>query len=404
MRLPWFDLHGGLPLRSLSLSGLLLRGLPLSGFVVVAILCCLPAAPSVAHELRPAIVQITHKSGRPLDILITLNLEAVLAEIGPKHSDTDDSPRAAHYKRLRALGPNELAKKFGAFQNQWLDSISLWLGAARVRPSVSAIEIPPPGDVTLARKTKVRLVAVVPRGAHTLQWQYAARFGANLVRVARDGEERPLTQWLRAGVKSSKISLSGGSLQSRLHLMADYVVVGFTHIVPKGLDHILFVLGLFLLSTRLRPLLIQVTAFTVAHSITLALGLYGVVQISPAIVEPLIAASIAYVALENVLTSRLSLWRPFVVFGFGLLHGLGFAGVLRDIGLPRSEFVLGLVGFNVGVELGQLAVIVCAWLATGLWFASRPWYRRRIVVPASIAIGVVGAYWTVERLLLNGMI
>ena len=111
------------------------------------------------------------------------------------------------------------------------------------------------------------------------------------------------------------------------------------------------------------------------------------------------ALSIAYVAIENVLTSELHAWRPFVVFGFGLLHGMGFAGVLQEIGMPRSEFLTALVSFNVGVELGQLAVITLAFALTGLWFRNRSWYRGRIVVPASLAIAATGLYWTVERVI-----
>jgi hypothetical protein len=118
------------------------------------------------------------------------------------------------------------------------------------------------------------------------------------------------------------------------------------------------------------------------------------------IVEPLIAASIAFVAIENVLNDRLSRWRPFVIFGFGLLHGLGFASVLADFGLPEDQFIPALIGFNVGVELGQLAVIAMAFLAVGVWFGAKPWYRARIAIPASVAIGLVGAFWVVERTLL----
>ncbi|MEO7794918.1 MAG: HupE/UreJ family protein, partial [Thermoanaerobaculia bacterium] len=123
----------------------------------------------------------------------------------------------------------------------------------------------------------------------------------------------------------------------------------------------------------------------------------GVVRLSPAIVEPLIALSIAYVAIENLVTSELKPWRPLLVFGFGLLHGLGFAGVLIDLGLPRERFLTALLSFNAGVELGQLTVIAGAFLLVGVWFSHRPWYRRRIVLPASLAIAVVGLYWFVQR-------
>ncbi|HMQ14684.1 MAG TPA: HupE/UreJ family protein, partial [Phycisphaerae bacterium] len=177
-----------------------------------------------------------------------------------------------------------------------------------------------------------------------------------------------------------------------------FLLLGFEHILPEGVDHILFVLGLYLLSPRLRPLLWQVTAFTVAHTATLALSMYGVVSLPARVVEPLIALSIVYVAVENLVTQELKWWRPMAVFGFGLLHGLGFAGVLTELAPPRSEFVAALVSFNVGVELGQLAVIGLALLLTG-WWRGREWYRGRIVKPASLAIAAVALFWTVERVI-----
>ena len=177
-----------------------------------------------------------------------------------------------------------------------------------------------------------------------------------------------------------------------------YLFLGFWHIIPEGLDHILFVLGLFLLAARLRPLVWQVTAFTAAHAVTLTLATLGIVQLPARIVEPLIALSIAGIALENVFTRELKPWRPAVVFAFGLLHGLGFAGVLGELGLPEQEFTTALVAFNVGIELGQLAVILLAFLILGPW-RNRSWYRERLTVPLSLVIAAVGLYWTAERLL-----
>ncbi|MCA9542649.1 MAG: HupE/UreJ family protein, partial [Myxococcales bacterium] len=149
-------------------------------------------------------------------------------------------------------------------------------------------------------------------------------------------------------------------LASALQTVARYLRLGFVHILPGGLDHILFVLGMFLLSRRLRPLLYQVTAFTVAHSITLALASLGYVALPGSVVEPLIAASIVYVAVENIVSPELRPWRLYVVFAFGLLHGLGFADVLGTLGLPPGELLLALIGFNIGVELGQIAVLAIA--------------------------------------------
>jgi hypothetical protein len=178
-----------------------------------------------------------------------------------------------------------------------------------------------------------------------------------------------------------------------------FVQLGFTHILPKGLDHILFVVGLFFFSTLLRPLLIQVTAFTIAHSLTLGLSLLGVVSLPSRIVEPLIALSIAVVAIENIFFRKMRPSRFLVVFAFGLIHGLGFAGVLKGLGLPEGQFLKVLVSFNVGVELGQLAVIALASALT-VWMWKKPWYFRRVVVPVSALIAAVGLFWFVQRLLM----
>ena len=179
-------------------------------------------------------------------------------------------------------------------------------------------------------------------------------------------------------------------------IFANYIELGFIHIIPGGFDHILFVIGLFLLSPKLKPLLWQVSAFTIAHTVTLALGASGVVRLPAGIVEPLIALSIVWIAVENLLTDRVHRWRIAVVSGFGLLHGLGFAGVLLEIGLSGTHFYSALLGFNLGVELGQLTVIALCFLVVG-WIMTRPVYQGRVVVPASSVIALIGAYWVIER-------
>lgn len=177
-----------------------------------------------------------------------------------------------------------------------------------------------------------------------------------------------------------------------------YLQLGFTHIIPLGFDHILFVLSLFLLSPKLKPVLWQATAFTVAHSITLGLAMFKVITPSPAIVEPIIALSIMYVALENIFSPRLKKSRIGIVFLFGLVHGMGFANALGSLGLPQNSYLTSLIMFNVGVELGQLAVILSAFLLFGKWFGNKPYYRKAIVIPLSILITIMAGYWTVERL------
>ncbi len=176
-----------------------------------------------------------------------------------------------------------------------------------------------------------------------------------------------------------------------------YLKLGYNHILPLGLDHILFVLSLFMLSPKLKPLLWQATAFTVAHSITLGLAMYHIISPPANIVEPLIALSILYVSLENIFSPRLKASRIGVVFLFGLVHGMGFAGALGKLGLPQDAYLLSLVMFNIGVELGQLTIILTAYFLLGRWFGNKSYYRRIIVIPISAVIAIVSAIWTVQR-------
>ncbi len=188
-----------------------------------------------------------------------------------------------------------------------------------------------------------------------------------------------------------------------LETLGLYVKIGVQHILPGGLDHILFVLAIFFSTQRWRPLLIQVSAFTIAHTITLGLVAAGVFAPPASIVEPLIAATIAFVAIENLWFRDMTRWRPAIVFAFGLIHGMGFAGFFGSLGLPEGQFWSALIGFNIGVEIGQLSVIALAALL--LWPLRRVVneisYRQFVVWPSCGVIGAIGAYWAIERVLLG---
>ncbi|MEO1552728.1 MAG: HupE/UreJ family protein [Pseudomonadota bacterium] len=186
-----------------------------------------------------------------------------------------------------------------------------------------------------------------------------------------------------------------------LETFALYTKIGVQHILPGGLDHILFVLAIFFSTHRLRPLLVQISAFTIAHTITLGLVTSGVFAPPASLVEPLIAATIAFVAIENLVFKDMTRWRPVVVFGFGLIHGMGFAGFFGSLGLPDGQFWSALIGFNIGVEIGQLSVIAASALA--LWplrrAISNQTYRQYVIFPVCGLIGTAGAYWAIERVL-----
>ena len=180
-----------------------------------------------------------------------------------------------------------------------------------------------------------------------------------------------------------------------------YLKLGFQHIVPGGLDHILFESALCLLSTKIKTIFWQATAFTVAHSVTLALSMKNIIVVPSAITEPIIALSIVFVAVENILFSELKAWRVLIVFMFGLIHGMGFASALNEIGLPPNKFYTSILAFNGGVELGQMAIIVLVFSSVVALFGKKNWYRKRIVFPLSGVIASIAAYWAVERLFFS---
>ena len=177
-----------------------------------------------------------------------------------------------------------------------------------------------------------------------------------------------------------------------------FIKAGFEHIIPQGLDHILFVLGLFFSTLKFRSLILQVTAFTFAHSITLALAALGFVKLQLSLVEPLIFLSIVWVAFENTFFKKTTKWRPLVVFSFGLLHGLGFATLLTEYGLPKDNFISLLLAFNVGVEFGQFAVLLAAFILVRLIYLKTE-YKNQLKIPASIVIGCTGLFWFIESLI-----
>lgn len=307
------------------------------------------------------------------------------------------------YRQLRSLPAAELERRLDMVRRYFIAMVGLRFDGQPVVPEVS---FPAregrggPSEPTLPGHL-VRLEGPVPGGAARFTFSAAPIFNLISLRIHRPGHP-PVAEVFDPLRESTPVALADTAMEATRSsepwaVVGQYGRLGFVHILPRGLDHILFVLGLFLLSPSLNALVWQVTAFTISHTATLALSMFGVIRLSPSVVEPLIALSIAYVAVENVLTARLGPWRMVVVFTFGLLHGLGFAGVLGGVGLPPGGFVAALVGFNLGVELGQFAVLGIAFGTVG-WWRARPWYRPCVTVPASTFIALVGAYWAIARL------
>jgi hypothetical protein len=334
-------------------------------YVLLLVLAVILAVPALAHELGMMQVEGTFRKDGTYVLDFVVDLEHIPS------TTADPSPDAF----LRDL-------------------------ARAARLSFDGKVVPHDTAVTERRGNfvRLRLTGRTPAAVTTFRFTDDAISGFFVLKLRNEGQTEAETEWVQGGKPSTPFPLDRAVVPAtRWTIVKTYLRLGFTHILPRGLDHVLFVLGIFLLAVQLRPVLWQVSAFTVAHTITLALTIYGVVSLPPSVVEPLIALSIVYVAIENVFTSKLHAWRPLVVFCFGLLHGMGFAGVLTEIGLPRSEFIPALLAFNAGVECGQLTVIFAAFLLVGLPFRKKPWYRQRVVVPASLAIAGVGVFWTVQR-------
>ncbi|MFQ5740470.1 MAG: HupE/UreJ family protein [Acidobacteriota bacterium] len=371
-------------------------------FLGLFVILALTATPLHAHpELSFARATVNLRANGSYEVELTFDLAAYLLEVNPGEVGLEQ------IRRLRALSPKALARKLAAARTRFLREMGVVVDGKVAAPAFVIFPQPSallhgltdrPSTIPPARAHRVMILGQFPEGAGSFRIVFPKGVGRVELTL-----QRPVNELLLAGEKSARFPLAAGTessptlLSRRLDAATKYLLLGFQHILPKGLDHILFVLALFLLSARLRPLLWQISAFTIAHSLTLGLSIYGIVSLPSSVVEPLIALSIALVAVENLFTNQLKSWRPLVVFVFGLVHGLGFAGALRELGLPRNEFLTALVTFNVGVELGQLSVVALALLAVG-WFRRLTWYRARIVIPSSLAIALVGAYWTLERI------
>lgn len=307
---------------------------------------------ATAHPLAPSLLELRGSGGRfevlwktPLRLPVDVQIEPVL----PPH--------------CQPTGPPESRREDTGLATRWsVDCGTAGLAGARLGVS-----------------------GLMPRGT-----------GA-VVRVESEAGEL-----VQSFVTSARPFVSVPVRPSAAGLLRDYVRIGVEHLW-FGLDHVLFVLGLLLLVRSARGLVMTVTAFTLGHSVTLSVVALGFVAVPSTLVEVAIAGTLFLLALELVPGERRAAslfgaqpWR--MAFAFGLLHGLGFAGALTEVGLPRSDIPLALLSFNIGIELGQLALVVAAILA---WRGARPLAsalpRQLPRLASAYGIGSLAAYWTLER-------
>ena len=298
-------------------------------------------------------------------------------------SSTSPGDTGARDQRLRELAP------------QIIDRVVLFVDGHEVRPT--AVDyMPPPatvpdGEFALASYT---LHGRMPESAQTLRWYYGLVADAYpLTLELADGSST--TEVVLGDAWSTPLLLNGpGARPSLRERLGRYLALGYTHILPAGLDHVLFVIGLCLLGTRIRLVLAQTGVFTIAHTCAMAFALYGLVSLPTRSVEPLIGLMIVFIGTENVLSQTVSGWRTALVGVCGLVHGVGMAAALKNLHVPGADRLVALLGVNVGVEAGQLAVVAGVALVV-IWWRYRPWYRSRVVVPASLAIAAAGLYFAV---------
>ncbi|MCF8475497.1 MAG: HupE/UreJ family protein [Pseudolabrys sp.] len=363
------------------------RRIPFFRWLAVAVWLVLPLA-AQAHEIGTTHVRFLLDNGRMWSADITTAPTALLnkleAQAGqPPSRDLNATTLRGKLEPLRDILSTYIEVRFDGVVSPVLVDIA---------------QVDMPTDITKPSFVVIRAHGPAPVGTRRVTWRSGLVYSTYALVFSETPGGSPATQWLDGDAESRPFPIAAAAPPTRLEIAAQYLELGFRHIVPEGLDHILFVLGIFLLTAKLKPILVQVTAFTVAHSVTLGLTMYGVLSLPPRVVEPLIALSIAYVAIENIVTPKLTPWRPAVVFGFGLIHGMGFAGVLTDLHLPHREIVPALVSFNIGIELAQLTVIGLAYFAVAFWLSDKRWYRARVVIPACVAIAATGLFWTVQRI------
>ena len=255
-----------------------------------------------SHELKPSIAnfQFIEKNNKlNFKLSIQLNLEAILANIDPSHSDTDESKNSDYYNSLRKLPAEQLLDVFKKSLINFKDNIFLNQNELKIPFKIDNVQIDRIGDLKLSRKTLIQ-ISGSNIDKNNLQFGWIKDYGPIILRVSNLKSEIVYTEYLKINSISKNFSITKNKSQNLFKEIYNYLTIGFLHIVPKGLDHILFVIGLFLFSPKFKPLLIQVSAFTVAHTITIFLGVLNILSISPQIVEPIIALSIAYVAIENI--------------------------------------------------------------------------------------------------------
>ena len=370
-------------------------------FIIISIFLNSFTITSFAHEIKPSIADFYYDDNY-LNFEIRLNAELILSNIdASKITNTNSSPLTDIYDKYRLLDKTELENLFIEKWEEIKSNIEIKINNKFSKIDLVRIEIKDVTNFEISRDSLIYFKIALNNNSEQFTFKWFKNYGPIILRENNELkiDDDLYTEYLQPGVESDQIFLRENNYRSALVSFTKFFILGIQHIVPKGLDHILFIFGLFLFSSSLNKLIKQITIFTIAHSITLIFVSLSLIRINPQIVEPIIALSIVYVGLENIFKNYIKEYlRYIVILFFGLLHGLGFALVLSDIGYRSSKLFLNLISFNIGIEVAQILLIFFLYLLVGIKFAKNKYYRITFQIPSSILIASIGLYWFFERI------
>ena len=355
-----------------------------------------------SHEIKPSIADFSINESS-LTFEIRLNAELILSGIDASDiQNTDNSNLSYKYDDLRKLPDNDLKENIMSNWDNISQNIYIKLDGDVQKLNLLSIEIINQRNYEVTRDTIINFHIPLDKKNTSFSFSMSKKFGSIILREQNLNKnvDQLYTNYLNSGDASDLINLNHTVALTKINSFIKYLFLGIQHIIPKGLDHILFIIGLFLFSNLIRPLLLQVTMFTIAHTITLVIASLSLINVNASIVEPLIALSIVYIGVENIFKKYSNTKiRYYVIFLFGLLHGLGFALVLKDVGLDYSNLLMNLVSFNIGVEIAQIFILFLLYLTIGLFFSKKKYYKIIFQIPLSLFISLIAIYWFVERII-----
>ena len=355
-----------------------------------------------SHEIKPSIADFSINESS-LTFEIRLNAELILSGIDASDiQNTDNSNLSYKYDDLRKLPDNDLKDNIMSNWNNISQNIYIKLDGDVQKLNLLSIEIINQRNYEVTRDTIINFHIPLDKKNTSFSFSMSKKFGSIILREQNLNKnvDQLYTNYLNSGDASDLINLNHTVALTKINSFIKYLFLGIEHIIPKGLDHMFFIIGLFLFSNLIRPLLLQVTMFTIAHTITLVITSLSLITVNASIVEPLIALSIVYIGVENIFKKYSNTKiRYYVIFLFGLLHGLGFALVLKDVGLDYSNLLINLVSFNIGVEIAQIFILFLLFLTIGLFFSKKKYYKLIFQIPLSLFISLIAIYWFVERII-----